>query len=123
MKNLIVIILIFLSCSCARTVYVPIENTRTEYVAKLERDSVYLRDSVFVRQMNDTVFIDRYQYLYKTQMRVDTVLRIDSIQVPYEVVRTVSEMKKGFFFQIGLGAFILAISFITFKIYKYFKIF
>ena len=116
MKNLIVILLIFLSCSCARTVYVPIENTRTEYVAKFERDSVYLRDSVFVRQMNDTVFIDRYQYLYKTQMRVDTVLHVDSIQVPYEVVRTVTETKKGFFYYFGMFAILSLIIYITIKI-------
>ena len=123
MKNLIVITLIFLSCSCARTVYIPVESIRTEYKTKLEKDSIYLHDSVFVRQTGDTVFIDRYKYLYKAQIQVDTVIKVDSIQVPYEVVRTVIETKKGFFFQFGLGTFILAISFITFKIYKYFKIF
>ena len=115
MKNLIVIILIFFSCSCARTVYVPVESIRTEYKTKLERDSVYLYDSVFVRQTTDSVFIDRYKYLYKTQIRVDTVIQVDSIQVPYEVVSTVTETQKGFFYWLGVCTLIFALLYIIIK--------
>jgi hypothetical protein len=121
MKRLIVIILISLSCSCAKTVYLPVENIRTEYKTKLEKDSIYLRDSIFVRQTDDTVFVVKYKYLYKTQIRVDTIIKVDSINVPYEVVRTVTKTQKGFFFYFGIFAILSCLIYIKIKISKFFK--
>ena len=59
----IIIILIALSIfSCRSIQYVPVETVKTEkeYIDKIKRDSIYVRDSVFVLVKGDTVFRDKY---------------------------------------------------------------
>lgn len=53
-----------------------IEQKDTVYINKVERDSIYLKDSVFVKEKGDTIFYDRWhtEYVYKT--KCDTVVRI-----------------------------------------------
>lgn len=80
--------------SSCRTQYVPVEKVRTEYKTRdsIRFDSIYNRDSIYVRVKGDTVYQYKYKYLYKYQYlnRTDTVIRIDSIQVPYPVEKQVS---------------------------------
>ena len=87
------LMLLFFICSC-KTVYVPVPGeTKTEYIYKESRDTSYIRDSVYIKevQKGDTVRIteyrDRYRFRYITS--VDTVVVLDSItvEVPYEVVK------------------------------------
>jgi len=82
-----------------RTKYVAVpewhyrDSVRTQYV----RDSVTLRDSVFVSQYvkGDTVYRDKVkvQYLYKYAGRQDTVLVERRDSVPYAVERKGTEYK------------------------------
>ena len=56
-KSLILatIALIFCLCySCQQVRYIPVETTKTEYRDKFHRDSVYLYDSVYVKEKGDT---------------------------------------------------------------------
>ena len=83
------LLLLFFVCSC-RTVYVPVPGeTKTEYIYKESRDTSYLRDSVYIKevQKGDTVRIteyrDRYRFRYITT--TDTIVRVDSVAVPYPV--------------------------------------
>ena len=50
-------------------------NERTLIDSILKRDSIYIKDSVFIRQVGDTVYVDRWhgEYLYNffTQRNVD----------------------------------------------------
>lgn len=71
MTALAVIVLCLVGC---RT-YVPVETVRTEVVKELEiqRDSIYVLDSVFVRSKADTVFVERWRVEYKEVLRVDTL--------------------------------------------------
>ena len=77
-------------CSC-RTEYVPIESVRYDSVMieKLMRDSVFVRDSVYMKEKGDTVFKykDRFVYVYKN--RVDTFFaeKIREIEIPVPVER------------------------------------
>lgn len=70
-------------------------RTDTAYVSKIQRDSVWLHDSVMVERWlrGDTVFEfrDRWHVKYVERLRVDTVYRarVDSVPVPYEVVKEV----------------------------------
>ena len=88
--GLLVLIVITLLCGCRTVRYVPIETVRTDsvYVDRWQRDSVYVRDSVFVNQYSkgDTLFVDKVvtKYKYKDRWRYDTVavVRADSVQVP-----------------------------------------
>lgn len=85
--------LVLAGCKTVR--YVPVETVRTDsvYVDRFTRDSVYLRDSVFVNRwtVGDTVFVDKVsvKYLYRDRWRHDTVAvtRRDSVQVPLPVER------------------------------------
>lgn len=78
-------------CRSVRYVPVPSSSTDSVYVDRWHRDSVYVRDSVFVNQWKkgDTVFIDKMvtKYKYRDRWRYDTVaiVRRDTVQVPYPV--------------------------------------
>lgn len=98
MRRLIYILAILLMSgvwlSSCRTQYVPVETVRTEYKTRdsIRYDSIYNRDSIYVRVKGDTVYQYKYKYLYKYQYlnRTDTVIKVDSIQVPYPVEKQLS---------------------------------
>lgn len=88
-KTVILITLILLITGCGtRTIYVPVETVKTEYRDKIFRDSVYLHDSILIRQKGDTVFLEKYKYLYRNKIVRDSIFRTDSIAVPYPVIET-----------------------------------
>ena len=87
-----IVLLVSAICfSSCRTQYVPVEKIKTEYryIDRLQHDSVYLKDSVRYYIRGDTVFADKYLYLYKYLFinKVDSFTNTDSIQVPYPVER------------------------------------
>lgn len=46
---------------------------------RLSRDSVYVRDSVFLREKADTVFYTKYRTFYKEKILRDTVIKCDTV--------------------------------------------
>ena len=80
--------------SCRSVQYVPVENIRTEYKTRdsIRVDSIYNQDSIYVFVKGDTVYQYRYKYLYKYQYinREDTVIKTDSVQVPYPIEKQLS---------------------------------
>lgn len=78
---------------CKSVQYVPMETVRTDsiYVDRYQRDSIYQRDSVFVNRWiaGDTIYQDKvvWKYVYRDKVKYDTVsiLRSDSVRVPYPV--------------------------------------
>ena len=56
------------------------------YVGHTRVDSVLLRDSIFIREKSDTVFYTKYRTVYKERLRVDTVVRCDTLFRDREVV-------------------------------------
>ena len=60
-----------------------LQNNVAEHVRV---DSVVLRDSIFIRERSDTVFYTKYRTLYKERLRVDTVMRCDTLYRDREVV-------------------------------------
>ena len=116
MKKLVILSLIFVFAGCTQTKYIPVETVRTEYKNSIQRDSIYFLDSVLIREKGDTVFIEKYRYLYRDRFLNDTIFRNDSIPVPYPVkgdTVTVTEYKRGFFWWFGMGCFILIIGFVV----------
>lgn len=91
MKILSLLILSLIAFSCRSIQYVPVETvkTETEYVDRWRRDSVHVRDSVFVLVKGDTVYIDKYKTIYKDRIFRDTtyIERIDTTRIPYPVER------------------------------------
>lgn len=75
--------------SCKSVEYVPIIEHHTDTLIKtnVQRDSVYVHDSVTVTQKGDTVLMDRWHTKYVEKQVHDTtyVSKIDSIPTPYPV--------------------------------------
>ena len=96
----ILVILITLGgwLSSCRTQYIPVETIRTEYRARdsIRYDSIYHRDSVYVMVKGDTVCEYKYKYLYRYQYvnRTDTLMKVDSIQIPYPVEKQLSKWQQ-----------------------------
>ena len=94
MKRLILYLIVFLmsgTCftSCRSVQYVPVETVKKDsiYINKIQHDSIYRRDSVYIDRSGDTIYIYKDRYLYKYKNLTDTVYinRVDSINVPYPV--------------------------------------
>lgn len=85
-------------CSCARVQYVPVETIKTDSVrvVDIQRDSIYVQDSVIVREKADTIFVTRWRTEYREALRVDTVqiVRTDSIQNIVEVERKLTKLQQ-----------------------------
>jgi lysozyme family protein len=86
MKITLFFVLFFIGfAACNKTIYVPVESVRTEYRDNYLRDSVYVRDSIFIKVKGDTVWIEIYKYIYKDKFVRDSVYLNDTIRVPYPV--------------------------------------
>ena len=82
-------IMIIWLCSSCSTQYVPVESVRYDSVffEKIRKDSIFVQDSVFIRQKGDTVFKDKFKVVYKYVLLRDTLLSVrrDSITIPVPV--------------------------------------
>lgn len=85
-----VLLLFLFLCGC-RTEYVPIESVRYDSVMieKLMRDSVFVRDSVYLKEKGDTVYKYKDKYVYLFKNRIDTFFgyRDKEIEIPVPVER------------------------------------
>lgn len=96
---LLIVGLVVLALSGCKTKYVTVPEYHTEYIVRSDTvasvDSVLLHDSVFVYHSGDTVIInkvvyrDRWRNVYK--VRIDTLLRRDSVYVPTPTAQTLSK--------------------------------
>ena len=85
------IVLFFLTACSPKTIYVP--KVHTEYITRTDTfvkiDSVSVKDSVYVTQKGDTVRIEKWHVQYRDRWREkvvrDTIMRTDTISVPYPV--------------------------------------
>ena len=130
---IVIIFVMFALCailgSCTTTEYVTVEKVRTDTVRvnHTERDSIYLHDSVYVKEWmkGDTVYrdVDRWHTKYVESIRHDTVYKsnTDTVQAYYEVVKEVpqklSKWEKNLM-AIGFMAIIGIVVFIIYKIKK-----
>ncbi|MBQ5663469.1 MAG: hypothetical protein IIV19_03445 [Bacteroidaceae bacterium] len=94
MRLFFIFILMILVAACTTTRIVPVETVRVDsvFVAKIERDSIYQRDSVFVAVKADTVFKTSLKYVYRDRIVRDTVsvLRLDTVAKVVEVEKRLS---------------------------------
>ena len=76
-------------CSCAKTIYVPVESVKLDsvYFNRHTRDSIYIKDSVFVSSKGDTVFLNKWHTVYRDRIICDTLF--ESSCDTTVVVRTV----------------------------------
>ena len=104
------ILLVPAICSCRSVDYVPVESVRqdTVYVNRLQRDSVYVADSVYVRDSGDTVQIMRTRYVDRLRDRTDTLRMVstDTIRVPYPVERELTRWQR---FKLDIGGIAIGV--------------
>lgn len=103
--SLILAILLLAGCKpTERIVEVPVEVVR--YVQRSDTVQVYSTDSIYIRERNDTVWIEKYKTLYRDRIRV----RVDTVPKVVKVTEKITLEKKvkvrGFVWWSGLVAIV-----------------
>ena len=92
---LLAILIVFLLTGCkAETVLVPVEKVKIEYKDRLRIDSVYNRDTVNIYERGDTVYLQTIKWRERFKIDTVSVVKVDSIPYPVEVVREVNVLTK-----------------------------
>jgi hypothetical protein len=86
---LVMLMLLAWLTSCTTTKYIEVEKVRTDttYITKWQKDSVWLHDSIHVKEKGDTVMIEKWHTQWRDRLRVDTIYQAthDTIPQPYPV--------------------------------------
>lgn len=79
-----------------RIIEIEKEVLKTEYRDRLQRDSIYIQDSIYIREKGDTVFLHKNHYHYRDRLLRDTVNVVDSIYIekPVQVKVPVNVLTK-----------------------------
>lgn len=121
MKGLFFIFLVLFLSSCRSINTVPVETVRTEYqyIDRLQHDSIYERDSVRYYTKGDTVFADKYRYLYKYLFvnKVDSFVKVDTVRVPFPVERQLSRWES-LKMELGGWTFFFLACFVMYILYR-----
>ena len=114
MARYIAIIALLLCVGCTTTKYVPIESVHTEYRDRVnvQRDSIYLHDSIYVESKGDTIKIERW----RDRIVRDTinVQRTDTIQNIVEVEKPLTMVQKA---KIAIGNIAIVAAFVFLLVY------
>lgn len=77
----LLILLILTSCKPIERVITNTEyKDRIEYRDRLQRDSIYVQDSTHVKEKGDTIWIEKFKYIYKDKLVRDTVNITDTVR-------------------------------------------
>jgi hypothetical protein len=83
------VLMIIILSACSTLKYIPVIETKTEYTDRFYRDSIYIRDSFYIKETNsnDTVWITEYRdrYIYKYINKIDSFILTDSIPYPVTI--------------------------------------
>ena len=86
--SLVAVLLLVASCCTQRTARTAYSASSTGMV-RIVHDSVFVLDSVLLRERADTVFLTRIRTLYRDRVRADTVWRCDTVfRVEERIVAT-----------------------------------
>lgn len=111
-----------LMTSCKTTKVVTVEHVRTDttYITKEQRDSIWLHDSIYMHEWTsaDTVYVlqEKWHTKYKEKVVRDTIYqaKVDSVPVPYEVVKEVRKPLRWYEkIMIGWGIIALIVAFVV----------
>jgi len=92
---ILILITILLMTSCKSVEYVTVEKVKTDttYITKQQRDSIWLHDSIHIKERGDTMLIERWHTKYIEKVTHDTtyVATHDTIPQPYPVTQYVEK--------------------------------
>lgn len=142
MKYLYIVLLTLCLAGCASTkkaltstsqdqAYISADRLDSLFRASLQRDSVFIRDSIYVREKGDTIlqYVEKVRYQYKT--RTDTIYRnislrdtvylerTDSVTIekPRYIEKPIAWYNQGFIWlgKVFVAAFIIILLYFTIK--------
>ena len=132
---MVILFVLALLASCKQVEYVTVEKVRTDttYITKWQKDSVWLHDSIHIKERGDTVMIERWHTQWRDRLRVDTIYLAthDTIPQPYPI-ETVKLVEKELNWwqrlrlwigNIGLLGILGVIGFYGVKLWRVYKIF
>lgn len=96
MKKIIFLLCLVCLLGCkTRYIEIPVETIKTEYINKIQYDSIYVHDSIDRYMKGDTVFLTNFKYINKYVLKTDTLIRQDTIPViqKVEIVKEVNRLK------------------------------
>jgi len=91
---LILGLILFFATGCRSVQPVIVERIKIEYKDRLRVDSIYNRDTVQIYGRNDTIFKDIIKWRERFSFDTVSVVRIDSIPYPVEVIQEVNKLTK-----------------------------
>lgn len=93
--GIVAAILLLAFCSCTTTEYITVERVRNDTLRQYRNvhDSIYVHDSVSVKEKGDTVLIEKWHTKWKSHTEHDTlyISKTDSVPVPYPVTEYVEK--------------------------------
>lgn len=132
---MVILFVLALLASCRQVEYVTVEKVRTDttYITKWQKDSVWLHDSIHVKEKGDTVMIERWHTQWRDRLRVDTIYQAthDTIPQPYPI-ETIKMVEKELNWwqrlrlwigNIGLIAILGVIGYYGVKLWRVYKFF
>lgn len=132
---MVVLFVLALLSSCKQVEYVTVEKVRTDttYITKWQKDSVWLHDSIHVKEKGDTVLVEKWHTKYVEKQVHDTtyVATHDTIPDPFPV-ETIKEVPAELSWwqrlriwigNIGLMAIPGAVGYFGWRIYRVYKTF
>ena len=92
---MVILFVLALLASCRQVEYVTVEKVRTDttYITKWQKDSVWLHDSIHVKEKGDTVLVEKWHTQWRDRLRFDTIYQAthDTIPQPFPV-ETIKEV-------------------------------
>lgn len=119
--TLFIIVLIFALSGCkTKTILQPVETVKIEYRDRFKTDSIHNTDSILIYQKNDTVYLSSIKWRERFVKDTVSVLRVDSIPYPVDVVEYVNQLNKWQRLRLNALNWIIGIIgvFVAFKIGK-----
>lgn len=115
-KNIVFLGLVLALTAC-KSVQTATNSTTNHATAQLQRDSIYLHDSIFVRIRADTVYLEKWHTRWREKeiTRTDTV-QIENIKVETKEVRYVPKFYK---YCAALTALLLILLLVKFTLWLY----
>ena len=111
--------------ACRSVRYIPVESVRLDSVVTIlhHRDSLYQHDSVYIKEIADTVLIERWHTRWRDRVSHDTLYmsKTDTIRVPVPVERKLTKAERTYItigkWSVGAvaGLVLAAICFIFFR--------
>ena len=114
-KMLSILLVTLCLTGCKTVKFVPVPEYHTLYKTRVDTvqrwDSVYFRDSVYIAAKGDTVYLtkthwrERFRNVY--HVKVDTVMQLDSIRVPYPVEKQLTKWQR---WKMDLGGWAMGVA-------------